>query len=133
MRRGLQNVKIKEGNGMFSIDISKMESGLHLMDECRQQLNREIYKLKNIEYEIRFTKMKLSDEQLYLKTLESIEKELGEEKNKLDLMYNALARIIDTYIKTEDNIVNQAEPAPKIHSSVVRQNLEYLTDILFNI
>lgn len=77
--------------------------------------------------------MKLSDEQLYLKTLESIEKELGEEKNKLDLMYNALARIIDTYIKTEDNIVNQAEPAPKIHSSVVRQNLEYLTDILFNI
>ncbi len=48
-------------------------------------------------------------------------------------MYNALARIIDTYIKTEDNIVNQAEPAPKIHSSVVRQNLEYLTDILFNI
>lgn len=133
MRRGLQNVKIKEGNGMFSIDISKMESGLHLMDECRQQLNREFYKLKNIVYEIRFTKMKLSDEQLYLKTLESIEKELGEEKNKLDLMYNVLARIIDTYIKTEDNIVNQAEPAPKIHSSVVRQNLEYLTDILFNI
>ena len=113
---------------MFSIDISKMESGLHLMDECRQQLNREFYKLKNIVYEIRFTKMKLSDEQLYLKTLESIE-----EENKLDLMYNALARIIDTYIKTEDNIVNQAEPVPKIDSSVVRQNLEYLTDILFNI
>lgn len=115
---------------MVSIDLSRIETEAQIMEECSRQLNREYVRMKNMMREIRLDHVKLSERQAYRKALEHIVQELYEEKNKMDIMRSILLQIMDTVQKTEERIVRQSDPAPRVHGFWEKQNLEYIEKMI---